>query len=173
MTDTSERIVILSAILLAVIFIRSTQMYSKEPIYEIEFEIPENYSIGFWVDDDLNDPDKARNESAWIKALRLTVEPSPNLDIVKLSSEDEDVPRSIYTAIDKVLPDDESVAEGVPQDFAGVVHLYGISVAEAYSIIHYFGEEIVEGRDTYEFYVSFVDYNFSIFIQFSRPFPTS
>jgi hypothetical protein len=55
MADTSERIIILSAILLAVIFIRSTQMYSLEPIYEIEIEIPEN-ARGFWVDDDLIDP---------------------------------------------------------------------------------------------------------------------
>jgi hypothetical protein len=112
-------------------------------------------------------------EYAWIKVFILTREPSPNLDIVELSSEDENVPRSLFEAIDKVLPDDESVVEGLPIDSAWGVHLYGISVAEADSIIHYFGDEIVEGRNTYEFYVSFVDYVFSIYIQFSRPFPTS
>jgi hypothetical protein len=110
---------------------------------------------------------------AWIKAFILTGEPSSNLEIVELSSEDENVARSLFEVIDKVLPDDESVVEGVPIDSAWGVHLYGISIAEADSIIHYFGDEVVEGRDIYEFYVNFVDYVFSIYIQLSRPSPTS
>ncbi len=172
MADASERIIILSAILLVVIFVRSTQMYSKEPIYEIKIEIPENNSIGFWVDLDLNDPDKARYESAWIKALRLTVEPSPILDIVELTSEDEDVPPSLFRAISKALPEDESVKEGGPpiKDLDLFVtraqEKVSISIEEAESIIRYLGGEIEEDRQYYDLLVNYVGCTFSIHIQF-------
>ncbi len=128
------------AFLLVVIFVRSTQMYSKEPIYEIKIEIPEN-ARGFWVDDDLLDPEEARNVSAWIKALRLTVEPSPILDIEELYSENEDAPQSLFRAISKALPEDESVKEGGPpiKDLDLFVsrtqERFSISIDEAESII--------------------------------------
>jgi len=40
-------------------------------------------------------------------------------------------------------------------------------IDEAESIIRYFGVDIEEGRNAYEFYVSFLDYVISILIQFS------
>jgi len=53
-----------------------------------------------------------RDENAWITAMVLTVELSPNLDVVELSSEDEDIPRSLFKAIDKAILDAESLNEG-------------------------------------------------------------
>lgn len=113
-------------------------------------------------------------ENAWITATILTVEPSPNLDIVELSSEDKDIPRSLFKAIDKALPEDESVKEGGHiRDLDDGQRKFPASIAEAESIIRYFGEEMEKDRLYYEYYVSYVDSIFSILIQFHLPDPTS
>ena len=166
MADSSERIIILTAVLLAVIFIRSTQMHSKEPIWEVIIEIPENASIGMWVDED----PIQQYVTAWIKALRLTMEPSPLLNIVELSSEDEDVPRILFKAIGLALPDDESALEGGPPikdlDVPHAQEKFSISIIEAESIILHLGGEIEEDRRYYDLLVEYVGYTFSIHIQF-------
>jgi hypothetical protein len=115
-----------------------------------------------------------RNEYAWITATVLTVEPSPILDIVKLFSEDTDIPRSLFKAIDKALPEGESEQEGgIIRDFPYGERRLAISIVEADSIIRYFGEEIEKDRRYYEYYVNYVDSTFSILIQFHLPDPTS
>lgn len=48
----------------------------------------------------------------WITATVLTVEHSPNLDVVEISSEDKDIPLSLFVAIDKALLEEVSVQEG-------------------------------------------------------------
>jgi hypothetical protein len=165
MADTSERIIILSAVILVVIFVRSIQMYSVEPTYEIIFqEGSEGSSISLWV------PDKARNESAWIKALRLTVKPSPTLEIVELSSKDKDILLSLFQAIDKALEVEFSQEAPTPE---GPQRMYKISSIDAESIIHYLGGEIEMDRLSYEFYVSHANTTYSILIQFFSPLVTS
>ena len=108
-----------------------------------------------------------RDENSWVTATVLNFEPSPTLKIVELSSEDEDIPRSLFRAIDKALLDYESEQEGGLSRVPGESRMFVMPIDEAESIIHYFGEEIEEGRNAYEFYVSFLDYVFSILIQFS------
>jgi len=141
-------------------------MYSMEPIYEIEIEIPENASIGMWVDED----PILRDVEAWIKALMLTVEPSPLLNIVELSSEDEDVPRSLFRAISEALPDDIPVREGGPPirdlDVPRAQERFSISIVEAELIILHLGGEIEEDRRYYDLLAKYVGYTFSIHIQF-------
>ena len=115
-----------------------------------------------------------RDDYAWITATIMTVEPSPSLDIVELSSEDKDIPRSLFKAINKALPEAESVQEGEQiRDVPTGERRLAISIAEAESIIHYFGEEKEKDRLYYEYYVSYVDSTFSILIQFHLPDPTS
>ena len=164
MADTSERIIILTAVLLVVIFIRSTQLHSKEPIYEIKIEIPENASIMMWDENPI-----LRDVTAWITATVLTVEPSPLLNIVELSSEDEDVPPSLFKAISKALPEDESALEGGPPikdvDAPHAQERLSISIDEAESIIRYLGGEIEEDRRYYDLLGNYVGYTFSIHIQ--------
>jgi hypothetical protein len=138
-------------------------MYSVEPTYEIIFQ--KGSSISLWI------PDKARNESAWITAMVLTVELSPNLDLVELSSEDEDIPHSLFEAIDKAILDAESV-QVEPSIYPHESRRFAMPVDDAESIIRYFGKDIVEGRNAYEFFVRFLDYEISILIQFSIE-PTS
>jgi hypothetical protein len=254
MADTSERIIILTAVLLAVIFIRSTQMYQVEPINEIEdtvltwkdmqiqiatsrdiYTLGDRFTATVYLVNNRSEEVKVKpvyscsigggvnrtdgigkytswtyppdiiitlppnsktkldgasftpkqtgafviesmgvektvlileQGSAWIKALVLTGAPSPNLHIVDISSEDEDIPRSMFKAIDKALLDHESVQEGGLSDFPHESRRFAIPIDEAESIIHYFGTEI-EGRNAYEFYVGFLDYVISILIQFS------
>ncbi len=108
-----------------------------------------------------------QDENSWVTATVLNFEPSPTLTIVELSSEDEDIPRSLFRAIDKALLEYESAQEGGLSRVPGVSRMFVMPIDEAESIIHYFGEEIEEGRNAYEFYVSFLDYVFSILIQFS------
>ena len=103
---------------------------------------------------------------AWVTATALNFEPSPTLKIVELSSEDEDIPRSLFTAIDKALLDAESVQEKKPSS-PYEDRRFAMPVDEAESIIRYFEVEIEEGRNAYEFYVRFLDYVISILIQFS------
>jgi hypothetical protein len=115
-----------------------------------------------------------RDEYAWITATVLTVEPSPILDIIVLSSEEKDIPSSLFKAIDKTLPEDESVYEGEQiTDVPIGERRLAISIVEAESIIHYFGEELEKDRLYYEYYVSYVDSIFSVLIQFHLPDPTS
>jgi hypothetical protein len=114
-----------------------------------------------------------RDENAWVTATVLNFEPSPTLKIIEFSSDDEDIPRSLFEAIDKALLDAESVHEKEPSIYPHESRRFAMPIDEAEAIIHYFGAEIVEGRDTYEVYVSFGDYVFSIYIQLSRPSPTS
>ena len=113
-------------------------------------------------------------EYAWVTATVLTVDPSPTLNIIELSSEDSDIPRSLFKAINKALPEAESVQEGEQiRDVPTGERRLAISIAEAESIIHYFGEEKEKDRLYYEYYVSYVDSTFSILIQFHLPDPTS
>jgi hypothetical protein len=119
-----------------------------------------------WVDED----PILRDVTAWIKALRLTMEPSPLLNIVELSSEDEDVPRILFKAISKALPDDESALEGGPPirdlDVPRAHERFSISIVEAESIILFLEGEIEEDRRYYDLLVKYVGYTFSIHIQF-------
>ena len=96
------------------------------------------------------------------------MEHSPNLDIVEISSEDDDVPISLFEAIDKAFLEEASVQDrGKIDDINVGLRKIPISSAEAESIIHYFGGEMEKDRLNYEFYVSYVDYTFSILIQYS------
>ncbi len=125
-------------------------------------------SVGSWSLNDGGGLDRIpRDENAWVTATVLNFEPSPTLKIVELSSDDKDIPRSLFTAIDKALLDHESVQEERPSRVPEATRRFAMPIDEAESIIRYFGEEIEEGRNAYEFYVSFLDYVFSILIQFS------
>ncbi len=106
-------------------------------------------------------------EYAWVTATVLTVDPSPTLNIIELSSEDSDIPRSLFKAIDKALLDHESVHEKEPSIYPHESRRFAMPIDEAEAIIHYFGVDIEEDRNAYEFYVSFLDYVISILIQFS------
>ena len=94
------------------------------------------------------------------------MDPSPTLNIIELSSEDSDIPRSLFEAIDKALLDAESV-QVEPSIYPHESRRFAMPIDEAKSIIRYFGEDIGKGRNAYEFYVSFLDYVISILIQFS------
>ncbi len=106
-------------------------------------------------------------EYAWVTATVLTVDPSPTLNIIELSSEDSDIPHSLFEAIDKALLDAESVHEKEPSIYPHESKRFAMLIDEAEAIIRYFEVDIEEGRNAYEFYVSFLDYVISILIQFS------
>lgn len=110
-------------------------------------------------------------EYAWITATILTVEPSPTLEIVELSSEDKDIPHSLFKAIDKAL-EEEFIQEEVTPD-ARARRKLRISINEAESIIRYFVGYIEKDRQNYEFYVSHGNASYSILIQFYQSLVTS
>ncbi len=109
-------------------------------------------------------------EYAWITATILTVELSPSLDIVELSSEDKDIPHSLFKAIDKALEVEFTQEAPTPE---GPQRKMRISINEAESIIRYFVGYIEKDRQNYEFYVSHGNTNYSILIQFYHPLVTS
>ncbi len=141
---------------------------------DVHSDVPREYLFTIIVEFEIQE--FLEKEYAWVTATILTVEPSPTLNILELSSEDSDIPRSLFEAIDKALPEDETMKEGeqirdVPT--GRIERIYPTSIAEATSLIHYFGDEIEEDRLYYEFYVSYIDYMFSILIQFHLPDTTS
>lgn len=254
MTDTSERIIILTAIILMFVAIQSYSMLTGKRIgtlndIEVEIYTPQvNYTLGegftatiYFVNSDikdvwikafhqytinrynLNHPEKGiisdvlvnldqenpwihvpahsrmvfdtvfckpqyegefricclgaektvlilEQDSAWVTATVINVELSPEHKKMEISSDNNNVPRTLYKAIDKAL--EEKFKEGeVTSD--GSQRTLHISTIEAETLIHYFEGEIERDRLNYEFYVGYVDYTFSILIQFSLPIITS
>ena len=98
---------------------------------------------------------------SWISVIEVLAL-NPDIQVIKISSDNFTTIPSVFEAIDRALFEEISPRKN---PFAAF-RRRKIPLNEAEKIVEFFGEEILEEKKNYEYYVNYVNKVFAILIQF-------